>query len=235
MSIFYEMDKDFGDLLNEKKNFLFIGEAGSGKSEIVLNVAAKLAEQTGAKVQVFDMDQSKPLYRSRDMKDAFAQKGVEINYQLQFLDAPIVVGGVAESLMNKDVYTILDIGGGHNASRVVGVYAHLLKDDDTVPVYVINPYRPWTKSLKAIDETMSDIVTAARLNRIYILGNPNLGYQTSAEEFMEGLARLDEMLGGIVTVGSFVVRDEIYDEVKGMTDRHLFPIELFLTYSWVDR
>ena len=169
------------------------------------------------------------------MKDAFAQKGVEINYQLQFLDAPIVVGGVAESLMNKDVYTILDIGGGHNASRVVGVYAHLLKDDDTVPVYVINPYRPWTKSLKAIDETMSDIVTAARLNRIYILGNPNLGYQTSAEEFMEGLARLDEMLDGIVTVGSFVVRDEIYDEVKGMTDRHLFPIELFLTYSWVDR
>ena len=127
MSIFYEMDKDFGELLKEKKKFLFIGEAGSGKSEIVLNVAAKLAEQTGAKVQVFDMDQSKPLYRSRDMKDAFAQKGVEINYQLQFLDAPTVVGGVAESLMNKDVYTVLDIGGGHNASRVVGVYAHLLR------------------------------------------------------------------------------------------------------------
>ncbi len=36
---------------------------------------------------------------------------------------------------------------------------------------------------------------------------------------MEGLARLDErMLGGIVTVGDFVVRDEIYDEVKAMTD-----------------
>ena len=235
MSIFYEMDKNFGDLLDEKKNFLFIGEAGSGKSEIVLNVAAKLAEKTGSRVQVFDMDQSKPLYRSRDMKDAFAHKGVEINYQMQFLDAPTVVGGVAESLMDKDVYTILDIGGGHNAARVVGVYSHLLKDDNTVPVYVINPYRPWTKSLKSIDETMSDIVTAARLNRIYILGNPNLGYQTSAEEFMEGLGKLDEMLGGIVTVGSFVVRDEIYDEVKGMTDRHLFPIELFLTYSWVDR
>ena len=56
MSIFYEMDKNFGDLLDEKKNFLFIGEAGSGKSEIVLNVAAKLAEKTGSRVQVFDMD-----------------------------------------------------------------------------------------------------------------------------------------------------------------------------------
>ena len=121
MSIFYEMDKDFGELLKEKKKFLFIGEAGSGKSEIVLNVAAKLAEQTGAKVQVFDMDQSKPLYRSRDMKDAFAQKGVEINYQLQFLDAPTVVGGVAESLMNKDVYTAVS-------------YTHLLTRDLAIEI-----------------------------------------------------------------------------------------------------
>ncbi len=31
--------------------------------------------------------------------------------------------------MNKDVYSP-DIGGGHNVSRVAGVYAHLLKDDD---------------------------------------------------------------------------------------------------------
>ncbi len=47
-----------------KKNFLFIGEAGSGKR---VRLPGKAAEQTGAKVQVFDMDQSKPPYRSRDM------------------------------------------------------------------------------------------------------------------------------------------------------------------------
>ena len=56
MGLFYEMDKNFGDVLKEKKNFLFIGEAGSGKSEIVLNVAAKLARETGKKVDLFDMD-----------------------------------------------------------------------------------------------------------------------------------------------------------------------------------
>lgn len=234
MSIFYEMDKKFSDLLKEKKNFLFIGEAGSGKSEIVLNTAAKIAKETGAKVEVFDMDQSKPLYRSRDMKDAFAQKGVDINFQLQFQDAPVVVGGVAESLKNPDVYTLLDIGGGQYASRVVGVYAHLLRDDNTVPVYVLNPFRPWAKSLRSIDEMMSDILSAARMNRIYILGNPNLGYQTSVDELMEGIEKLDNMLAGIVKIGSIVVRDDIYEKAKAKTDRDLFPIELFLTYSWVD-
>ena len=73
MGLFYEMDKNFGDVLKEKKNFLFIGEAGSGKSEIVLNVAAKLARETGKKVDLFDMDQTKPLYRSRDMADDFKE------------------------------------------------------------------------------------------------------------------------------------------------------------------
>lgn len=67
MELFYETDKTFEELMKEKKNFVFIGEAGSGKSEIVLNIAHKLAEQTGKKVELFDLDQTKPLYRSRDM------------------------------------------------------------------------------------------------------------------------------------------------------------------------
>ena len=77
MSLLYEMDKTFGDLLLEKKNFVFIGEAGSGKSEIILNVAAKLARETGKKVDMFDLDQTKPLYRSRDMKEAFKVEPLE--------------------------------------------------------------------------------------------------------------------------------------------------------------
>ncbi len=234
MSIFYEMDKTFDELLKEKKNFIFIGEAGSGKSELVLNTAAKLAKETGRKVEVFDLDQTKPLYRSRDMKEAFAELGVEINYQSQFLDAPTAVGGVAKSLMG-DGYTILDIGGGHTAARMVGGYAHLLKNEDSVPVYVINPYRPWTKSLESVDGTMSDILGAARLQRIYMLGNPNLGYHTSVEDFMEGLEKLDQLLEGITTVGSVCVKKELYDEVKDKTDKYLMPVELYLTYSWVDR
>lgn len=46
MEIFYETEKTFEELMKEKKNFVFIGEAGSGKSEIVLNIAHMLAEKT---------------------------------------------------------------------------------------------------------------------------------------------------------------------------------------------
>lgn len=234
MSLFYEMDKTFDEIMNEKKNFIFIGEAGSGKSEIVLNTAVKLAEKFGKKVDLFDMDQTKPLFRSRDLKDAFAAKGVDIHYQEQMLDAPAMVGGVASSLLG-DGYTLLDIGGGDQAAKFAGGYSHILRRDDCVPVYVVNPYRPWTKTIESLDATMSYILRSVRLNRIYILGNPNLGYHTSIEDFMDGVNRMDELLSEYTTVKSVCARREIYEEAKAATDKYVEPLDLYLTYEWVIR
>ena len=233
MGLFYEADKTFFDLMKEKKNFVFIGEAGSGKSEIVLNIANKLAQETGRPVDLFDLDQTKPLYRSRDMKEDFAERGVTIHYQDQYLDAPVMVGGVRVSLVS-DNYTLLDIGGGHQAAKFAGAYSDLLSKDDAVPVYIINPYRPWTKSVDAIDGTMSHILGSMRLDHIYILANPNLGYATTVDEFTEGLEKTDTLLEGFTTVNSACVRRDIYEAAKARTDKTLVPIDLFLTYSWVD-
>ncbi|MBQ6623603.1 MAG: hypothetical protein IJH57_03185 [Mogibacterium sp.] len=233
MSLFYEADKTFEELMDEKKNFVFIGEAGSGKSEIVLNVAAKLAERTGKAVDLFDLDQTKPLYRSRDMQAEFAKCGVTIHYQDQYLDAPVMVGGVRASLVSEN-YTLLDIGGGHQAAKFAGAYSDLLSKDDSAPVYIVNPYRPWTKSVDAIDATMKHILGSMRLDHIYILGNPNLGYATTPEEFLEGIKRINELFDGYTHVNSACVRKDIYEEVKDKTGKSLVPIDLFLTYSWVD-
>ena len=233
MGLFYEADKTFSELMKEKKNFVFIGEAGSGKSEIVLNVANKLAEATGKNVDLFDLDQTKPLYRSRDMKEDFAGRGVTIHYQDQYLDAPVMVGGVRVSLVS-DNYTLLDIGGGHQAAKFAGAYSDLLSKDDSVPVYIINPYRPWTKSVDAIDGTMRHILGSMRLDHIYMLANPNLGYATTVNEFMEGLDKTDSLMDGFTVVNSACIRRELYEEAQKLTDKHLIPIDLFLTYSWVD-
>ena len=49
----------FSELLACKKNFVFIGETGSGKSEIALNVAVALQKRKERSVHVFDLDQTK--------------------------------------------------------------------------------------------------------------------------------------------------------------------------------
>ena len=167
------------------------------------------------------------------MKEDFAGRGVTIHYQDQYLDAPVMVGGVRVSLVS-DNYTLLDIGGGHQAAKFAGAYSDLLSKDDAVPVYIINPYRPWTKSVDAIDGTMSHILGSMRLDHIYILANPNLGYATTVDEFTEGLEKTDALLEGFTTVNSACVRRDIYEEAKALTDKTLVPIDLFLTYSWVD-
>lgn len=45
------MTVSFENLINEKKNFVLMGETGSGKSEIALNLAVKLED---ARVAVSD-------------------------------------------------------------------------------------------------------------------------------------------------------------------------------------
>ena len=56
MGLFYEADKTFEELMKEKKNFVFIGEAGSGKSESELNIANKLVQTTGKTVDLYGVD-----------------------------------------------------------------------------------------------------------------------------------------------------------------------------------
>ena len=49
-----------------------------------------------------------------------------------------------------------------------------------------------------------------------------------------GLEKIDELFDGFTTVNSACVRREIFEEAQAMTDKSLVPIDLYLTYSWVD-
>ena len=234
MGLFYESDKNLYDLLDEKKNFVFIGEAGSGKSEIALNIAAMLAEKHKVGVDFFDLDQTKALYRSRDLKETFALRNVNIHFRDQFFDAPVMVGGVRSSLLS-DNYTILDIGGGQQAAKFAGAYSDLISKSDSLAVYVFNSYRPWSGNVESIDVTMRHILSSMRIDHIYLLANPNLGYKTDSLEFAEGLKKTDELFGGYTYVNSACVRRELYEEASHITDKTLIPIDLYLGFSWIEK
>lgn len=47
---------------------VFLGEAGCGKSELAVHLALSLAGK-GREVHFFDLDQTKPLMRSRDAQE----------------------------------------------------------------------------------------------------------------------------------------------------------------------
>lgn len=89
----------------QTKNFVFLGEAGSGKSEIAINFALSLHQQGGKEVHLFDLDMTKPLFRSRDQGEALAAMGIRFHCEQQFMDAPTVTGGVTRLLREERCYT----------------------------------------------------------------------------------------------------------------------------------
>ena len=233
-----DMERAYGlikKLAGKTRNFVFLGEAGCGKSEIAINLACVLASCSGRQVHFFDLDMTKPLFRSRDQAGFLEEKGVHVHFEEQFYDAPTLVGGVSRYLRDDSCLTVLDVGGDHIGARSVGGYAPLLNQADTVVWYVVNPYRPWSMDIDNIDKTLSQIlgVSHVQLARLRILGNPNVGPDTTAEEILEGARRLEEMISPYKAVEFYTVRESLCAEIKSKLPAPVFPLRLALTYEWL--
>ena len=209
------------ETLCRQPHTVFLGEAGCGKSELAVHLALELAEQ-GREVHFFDLDQTKPLMRSRDAEALLTGAGITVHFQQQCADAPTQVGGLVPLLLDARKAVILDVGGNDTGARLIGGYAHLLKDADVW--FVVNPYRPWSSTTEHIDGTLSAILRASRLKMPRFLLNPNLGADTTPEEFLAGVAQGLAMLSPYVTVEAAAVPAALYEQVRHRTALPLIPI-----------
>lgn len=224
------MAQTFENLIGGRHNIVLLGEAGCGKSEIALNLAVSCAKT--AQTHLFDMDQTKPLYRSRDARAAMERGNVRFHCEEQFFDAPTLTGGVADSLNDEKRVTIMDVGGNDAGARLIGGFSRLLSRDDAIVFYVVNPYRPWSKDAVSIDCTLSAILQVSHLKKFHIIANPNLGFETTTEEFAAGIEKTKQMLERYVPVEGACVREELYPKAAALTELPLLKMHLYLTYEW---
>lgn len=218
-----------------RTNFLFLGEAGSGKSEIAINFARYLVELGDKPVHFFDMDMTKPLFRSRDAVERIEKLGIVFHYEEQFYDAPTMVGGVNLLLKDDNCYVVLDVGGNDVGARAIGGYAPKINKENTLVYYVLNAFRPWSGSMEHIDGTLSAIlgISHVQLGQIHMINNPNMGLTTTAEEAAEGIRRMEEMMKPYMELDFACVKEDLYEQVCHMVSGKLMPIRLYLTYEWL--
>lgn len=227
------MEEKLKNLFKPYKNIILLGEAGSGKSEVGINLAELLAESdTDRSIHLFDMDQTKPLFRTRDAKHTQRLKNVEIHYQKQLMDSPIVVGGVEEAITNSSKRVILDIGGGEQGARMIGQFAELLQGPETIVLYLINSYRPWSMTETDMRDTMKEILGGCGLNRFNFVANPNLGPGTTLQDITEGYLVIKRKLG--IEPEFVCVLSELMNEVREVIDIPLLPVKLALATSRVE-
>ncbi len=209
-------------------NFTFIGEAGSGKSEIAINFAIYLRKKTGKNIEFFDLDMTKPLFRSRTFEDYMKSMGIMVRYQEQFMDAPSLVGGVRPAMKKKDTICIMDVGGDYIGARSIGGYATLLNQEDTMIYYVLNGYRPWSLDMERIDTTFGQIMGVSHINgdQVHLINNPNIGSGTTIEEFLLGKEKMERMVSPYKTMDFSCIRKDIYEQLE--QQENVFPLDLHI-------
>ena len=217
-------------------NFVFLGEAGGGKSEIAISFAKALAKTEARPVHFFDLDMTKPLFRSRDAGADLEQSGVVVHYQEQFMDAPTLVGGVNPLLRDEGSLVVLDVGGDYIGARSIGGFAPQLNSPSTAVFYVINAYRPWSDTIEHIDGTLGKIlgVSHVKLTQLFLVANPNNGVTTTLDEVVEGFHKTDALVREYMPLTFACVREELAGEAARALPIPVFPLRLALTYPWLN-
>ena len=218
-------------LLRGAKNIVFLGETGSGKTETAVNLAFALAS-AGESVHFFDMDQTMPLFRARDCAGQLEREGVIVHFQSPYLDAPTVAPGVRVRLSDPESMVLMDVGGGSHGSHMIGQFSQLLSGGGARVIYLVNPFRPWSRTPEDIAETAGRVAGSARLRELHTAANPNYGPDTTAEDVMEGLRRFRALLPGAEP--EFVCAlESISDEVAELSGLPVLPMRLNTLPEWM--
>jgi hypothetical protein len=220
-------------LIDRKKNFVFIGEAGSGKTEVAINFAVQMAKDKSRSVHFFDMDQTKPLFRARDAADSLKESGIIFHSHAQLLDAPVITTAVMEPLMDEEIYVVMDVGGSDLGSHMIGQFSRALNDDNTYVFFLINPYRPWSRNLRNIEETIQRVTSRSRIKEVHLVSNPNLGPDTTAEIVISGNEKLHELLG--MKSDFICVLEDLVPEVEGKVPESILPVHIYILYPWQEK
>lgn len=170
--------------MNHKRLTLFAGHYGSGKTNIAVNYALRLAGE-GKKVCIGDLDIVNPYFRTADSAHRLAQAGVELispQFANSNVDLPALPAQAYRLVQDKSCFGIMDIGGDDRGAYALGRYVPFIREEGNYRmVFVANGCRPLTRTADEALEVMREIEAACGLQFTDIVNNTNLGPMTDAQ------------------------------------------------------
>ncbi|MDR2176184.1 MAG: hypothetical protein LBO82_09665 [Synergistaceae bacterium] len=143
------------------------------------------------------MDQSKPVYRSRDVRADLQETGVCFHAAYELMDAPVVPAAVVSCLKDERCCVLMDIGGNEKGAVNIGQYKEFLLQENTLVYFVINCYRPFFSNAFQLSERIETIRGLAGIKKLSYIMNPYLGPQMTPEDFYGGCEQTRRMLRDI--------------------------------------
>lgn len=174
----------------DKRLTLFAGHYGSGKTNIAVNYAFKLAGE-GKQVCIADLDIVNPYFRTKDSEEELSAAGIRLvspKFANSNVDLPALPAESYSLVQDKSTYGIMDIGGDDRGAYALGRYAAAIKVENNYRMaFVVNCYRPLTSTVEDTVEIMKEIEAACGLKFTCIVNNSNLGEETTEETLLDSL------------------------------------------------
>ena len=176
------------EYLPEKRLVLLVGNYGSGKTEVAVNLAIRLSRRQ--RVSIADLDIVNPYFRCREARSEMEGFGIRVinpEGEYQAADLPIILPEIRGAVQDREGTLILDVGGDDAGARVLSSLADVFADGSYTMLQVLNARRPFTETVAGCLRIRSDIEAASRLRITALVSNSHLLEETDASTILQGL------------------------------------------------
>ncbi len=175
--------------LTDSRFVVLVGNYGSGKTELALNLALASAQQMTT--TLVDLDIVNPYFRSGEKADELKAAGVRVlmpTFAMSTVDIPALPAEIQSVFEQPSQRVIFDVGGDDTGAAALGRYAPSFRRyrEDTTVCLVINAMRPLTQTAEDVVDLAQRIAARGRMNIDVIINNTNLADQTEPDMLAAG-------------------------------------------------
>ncbi|NLO41307.1 MAG: hypothetical protein GX115_17820 [Ruminiclostridium sp.] len=174
------------DKLFEKRIHIITGHYGSGKSEISVNLALSMQNKN---IIFADLDIINPYFRSNEARSMLEEKGITVittSYANTNIDIPALTGDLSRYLLDRSAAIVMDVGGDDAGAKVVGRYRNEIPENEAAVYFVLNYFRPETRTIEGALASLEEIRAAGRMKVDYIINNAHLMGDTTEDDILQG-------------------------------------------------